>query len=99
MTIKELEQIMVKYGVAIKAIPKKMISVYEKSHINEYPHGEVKYLEGYQREMLVVESEPKNAGKFVIVKNTGTSTNIWFVKEFYNSIEEAVNALLDSKGE
>ena len=97
MTLQELEQVMIEYGIAIKAIPNKMKSVYEKSHINEYPNGYIKYLEEYKREMLIVEYEPKNAGKFVIVDNTGTSSSVWFVNDFYDSIEDAVESLLKNK--
>lgn len=96
MTIQELEQIMVENAVTIKAIPEKVVSIFEKSHLNEYPNGCIQYLEQYKREMLVVETVPKNAGKFVIGRNTGNSSVVRYEGKFYNSIEEAVADLLNS---
>lgn len=95
MTIQELEQIMIENAVTIKAIPKKVISVFEKSHLVEYPNGRIQYLEAYKREMLVVETIPKNAGKFVIGMNTGNSSVVRYEGKFYGSIEEAVADLIE----
>jgi len=100
MTIQELEKIMVQYGVAIRAIPQTVISVYEASHIDQYPEGHLEFLEGYGREMLIVQKTPHKAGKFVIIPDNGTSTSVSFACEpFYDSIEDAVDALLEEMSE
>lgn len=66
MDLKTLEAIMVENGLIIRAIPKKIRHAFEKEHFEDYPDGEIKYLDEFKREMLVVERTPKNAGKFVI---------------------------------
>lgn len=96
MTIKELEKIMVENAITIKAIPNKVVSIFEKSHIDKYPNGCIQYLEQYKREMLVVETIPKNAGKFVIGKNTGNSSVVSYNGVFFDSIEDAVDSLFNS---
>lgn len=94
MTLEELGSIMQEHGLVLRAIPKKVRGVYEAYHKDDYPDGQVMYLEEHGREMLVVERVPKNAGKFLIesVKNTGDT--VWFSKRFFGSIEEAVGAVL-----
>ena len=95
MTIKELEQIMIQNAITIKAIPEKVVSVFEKCHLAEYPNGSIQYLDKYKREMLVVETIPKNAGKFVIGRNTGISSVVKYEGQFYDSIEDAIIDLLN----
>ena len=93
MTIKELETIMTKYGLIIRAIPEKEYSVFEPQHINKYPNGKIQFRFG--REMLVVEETPLHAGKFIIESQRNSLTAVWFKKEkFYDSIEEAVADIL-----
>ena len=97
MEIKELEDIMITHSVVLRAIPKKVVGVYEKQHIDSYPTGTIQYLERYKREMLVVESIPKNAGKFIFECQRNTSSSVHFSgKKFFDSIEEAVADLLES---
>ncbi len=86
---------MVENAITIKAIPEKVVSIFEKSHLDKYPNGRIQYLDKYKREMLVVETVPKNAGKFVIGVNTGNSSVVRYEGKFYNSIEEAVADLLN----
>lgn len=95
MDIKELEKIMISHGVALRAIPEKVRHVLEKQHIDRYPNGTIEYLDEFKREMLVFESIPKNAGKFILVKNQATSCNVSFTgKEYFDSIEQAMESLL-----
>lgn len=97
MEIKELEDIMVTHSVVLRAIPKKVVDVYEKQHIDSYPTGTIRYLERYKREMLVVESIPKNAGKFLFEQQNNTASMVQFRgKKYFDSIEEAVADLLEN---
>lgn len=98
MDIRDLETIMVSYGVVLRAIPEKVRGIYEKRHIDKYPNGVIKYLDDFKREMLVVETIPKNAGKFIFECVPNTSSVVQFKgKKYYNSIEDAVEDLLKSK--
>lgn len=100
MDVKTLEEIMAAHSVVLRAIPKVLVEVYETRHITTYPHGVIKYLERFKREMLVVERIPENAGKFIFELAPNTSSTVkFYAKKYYNSIEEAVNGLLESKGE
>ena len=95
MTIKELEDVMAKYGLVIRAIPEKEYSVFEPQHIDKYPNGKIESRFG--RKMLVVEETPLHAGKFIIEIQRNSLTAVWFKKEkFYDSIEEAVADILTS---
>lgn len=96
MDIKELEQIMIKNGIVLRAIPDKVVMVCEKEHIDTFPNGEIQYLDEYKREMLVMETVPDHAGKFLIESDKNTCRNIRFGSEkYYNSIEEALKSLND----
>lgn len=90
MTIEELERIMVEHGATIRAIPKVIVGVYEKRHIDKYPDGRIEYFDSFKREMLVTESAPKNAGKFLLKSKCGTGCMVEFERKFYDSIEQAV---------
>lgn len=95
MNIKELESIMIEYGVVLRAIPKTVRGVYEKYHIDKYPNGTIEYLEEYKREMLVVISVPKNAGKFVFECQKNTISGVQFQgNKYFDSIELAIADLL-----
>lgn len=97
MDIKELEEIMIEHGVVLRAIPKKVRGVYEKYHADEFPNGTIEYLEDFKREMLVVWSIPKNAGKFTFECEKHTGSTVKFRgKKFFDSIEEAVKDLIGS---
>ena len=95
MDVTELGEIMVKYGIALRAIPAEVCGVFEKTHIAEYPSWQIVYLKEFKREMLITKRIPKNAGKFIFECNCGTETLVPFTsKEYYDSIEEAVGAFL-----
>ncbi len=94
MTVKELEQLMIDNALIIRAVPKKVVQVFEKSHLKDFPNGKIQYIEKYKREMLVVETVPKNAGKFLIGRNLENSSIVRYEGQVYDSIEEAVNDVL-----
>lgn len=94
MDLKELEKIMIEYGVVIRAIPMTVREVYAKEHIKKYPNGEIKYLPEYKKEMLVVIRVPQSAGKFVIESAKHTMTQIQFRGiEYFDTIEDAIKSL------
>lgn len=100
MNIDELEATMSQYGMVIRAIPEKIRGVYEVSHQDLFPNGQIMYLEEYKREMLVVETRPQHAGKFVIECARHTYSRVQFNgKKFYDTISEAVNDVLRQKKE
>lgn len=96
MELKQLEDLMVAHGVALRAIPKRDISVYEKQHAARFPGGTICFLRSYGREMLVVEKVPAYAGKFIF-EYAGTSSIVTFSgKKYFDSIEEAAAALAEA---
>jgi len=98
MKISEIEQMMIEYGVTLRAIPLKVRSIYEVTQADRFPEGKVVYLEKFKREMLIVERVPQNAGKFVFESNCGTVSTVHFCNEvYYDSIEEVINALRESR--
>jgi hypothetical protein len=95
MTLIELENILIEYGAALRAIPAEVYEVYAKTHIEDFPNGQIVYLDEFKREMLVVKSIPTNAGKFVFEHNCGTGRMVRFTgRQYYNSIEEVIESLL-----
>lgn len=95
MDIRELEAVMVKYGLVIKAVPEKVTGVYEKEHADMFPDGETKYLDEYKRDMLVVESVPEHAGKFLFSQVKNTDSTVRFKGEkFYDSIEHGIHDIM-----
>lgn len=96
MDIKELEEIMISEGIVLRAIPSKTVGIYEKYHINEFPHGTIQYLDEYKREMLVVESIPELAGKFLLQTAKHQNCIVRFDnKELFDSIEDAMKKYMD----
>lgn len=96
MDIKDIERVLVTYGVAIRAIPARERKVLEAYHAKDFPNGRVEYLPAYKREMLVVERVPEHAGKFTfeVVGNT-VSTVTFSGNRYYDSIEGVIAALLE----
>lgn len=95
MNIKELETIMAKYGVAIRAIPEMARDVFDVRHKDKYPDGRVQFLPEYKRDMLVVERRPEHGGQFIMEHGLKTMSGVSFKgKKYYASIEEAINDLL-----
>jgi len=86
---------MVEHGVCIRAVPNRWNKILEAQHINEYPDGKIVFLPEYKREMLVVDTVPKCAGKFLVKTGLGTGAGVNFTGgEFYDSLEEVVDAIM-----
>lgn len=100
MTIAELEEIMVKEGLVVRAMPKTIVGIYERteSNIKNMPNGKIVYLEKFKREMLVVEKTPKAGGKFFVTSAKNTNSTVCFKNETFDSIEEAIENYLNKKG-
>lgn len=91
MNLKELETIMISYGIALRAIPREITEIYEQNHSNKYTNGEIRYLADFKREMLIVRRVPKNAGKFIAEIKVGSGSSVLFnSKKVYDSIEQAI---------
>jgi len=98
MTIKELEKIMIEQGVILRAIPLKIHHVYADCDISLHPDGRLEYHKEYKREMTIVDSIPKNAGKFVIESEECTGAMARFYgKKLYDNIEDAIADLPKNK--
>ena len=95
MTLEQLSEIMVKYNLSIRAIPKVVREVYEESAKKHMIGGKIEYLPKFKRNMYVRYTTPQNAGKFMCVKNNGTLASINFSKvKGFNTIEDAVKDYL-----
>lgn len=89
MNLKDLEQIMVKHGLSIRAIPEKSRSICELCHKDMYPNGKQMYLPEFGRDMWVIEEENTHAGQFVVEEHCGVSSIVRFSGDrFFNSLEE-----------
>ena len=98
MTVVELEKIMIEHGVTLRAIPTEVYGVYEKTHAEEFPDGQILYLDRFKQEMVIVKRIPENAGKFIFKRNCDTASAVRFEgQRYYDSIEEAIEALLQSE--
>ncbi len=96
VTIGQLEEIMISHGAVIRAIPREIIHVMEKRHADRYPNGEIRYLDKYKREMLVVKEIPECAGKFIVQEERHTCSIVKFRKPvFLDSIEDVVRHLTE----
>lgn len=94
MDISELGRLMVEHGACLRAIPNRARSVVEVQHADQYPTGKIVFLPEYDREMLVVESVPAHAGRFLVETCIGTSSTVHFSNEkFYSTLEEAVSVI------
>lgn len=89
MTLLEFERFMRENSLVVRAIPQKVVHVFEASHIGEYPDGKIEFLPEYHRNMLLLEEVPEHAGMFVaeIQCNTAKSTR-FSSKKYYASLEE-----------
>ena len=94
MEIDELEYLMQKHGLAIRAIPLLMKSIYDKEHIDEFPNGKIEYVEHFQRAMCVVYEPPQNAGKFMIEKVNHTYSQVNFKNKYFDTIEDAIEYII-----
>lgn len=98
-TINELEELMIKHGLIIRAIKPYHIEIFEVRHKDKYPDSEEYYDEQLKRNMLRRKVDHgKNANKFIIQKEETKCAMVRFDKPtFFDSIEEAVNSLSINK--
>ena len=104
--LSELEKLMVEYGVVIRAIPHEYVSRIEVRHKDKYPDGVVYYDEKAKRDMLRVTIKNSKGGKFLIttMHTQGNVLNWWQLEReskqvvFYDSLTDAIEALLAHKG-
>ena len=100
VTVAELEKIMIEKCIAIRAMPKEVRGIYEKSNFKrfskdkKYTSCEIKYLKDFKREMCVVKSIPKGAGKFVIEQAKSNMSDVNFHGIYFDSIEDAVKSII-----
>ena len=90
LTVEELEILMVKHGIALRAIPQRVQDILEVHHKDKFPDGKIVYMDDFHREMLIVESIPKHAGEFLMECRQETSSMVVFQRNFYKSINMAV---------
>lgn len=91
MDIEVLEKIMRQNSLVVRAIPAKSIKILETEHADMYPEGHLMHMPGFNREMLVVETEPEHAGQFIVEQQRNTAMRTQFgAKKYYNSLEEVI---------
>lgn len=91
MTIEELEKIMIKYGIVVRAIPRYEYGTIDTQHKSQYPESIEYFDPRFNRNMLRIKKENHYAGKFMIVKNIDTCAIVPFYKpKYFDSIEEAI---------
>lgn len=90
-TIEKLESTMRQFSLCIRAIPLKTTRILEASHIIEFPNGKVVKLPEFNREMVVVENTPENAGKFIVEQQMNTDkTTRFHPSKYYDSLENVL---------
>ena len=90
--ISDLEKIMVRDNICIRAVPQKITSIIETRHIDMFPEGKIIYLPDFKREMLVIEETPANPGTFVFEKLKGKNGTVRFSpKIFYKSLTDMLD--------
>jgi len=96
----KLEQIMIEKGAVIRAIPNEHVEVYETSHKDKFPEGEVRYSPKFKREMLHVTVKNTFGGKFIVSQETYQTQIISDWKRtdngeiiYYDSLFDAIKSL------
>lgn len=90
MDIYSLSDIFIENGIVLRAIPHRIREIYDTRHADKFPNGEIRFLEEYKRDMLVVERVPKCAGKFLIECARHTDNMVRFSGRFFDSIDDAI---------
>lgn len=97
MSLEELQELMIKHGAVIRAVPRVVRGICETSHASRFPTGVISYVPEYKRDMLVVDRMPRTGGKFYVesVKNTGNTVtfNGHNGTNCFDTIEEAIMSL------
>lgn len=102
--LKELEELMIKYGGCIRAIPTITRERFEVRHFNDpdlcgpdIVKKEIIYQEDFKREMVVIERIPHHAGMFLFETGNITSAQIRFSgKKYYNTLAEVIEAIKEN---
>lgn len=103
--LEELARLMVERGACLRAIPMSVRETVEARHASDkryenpaYVKKEIKFLEGFRREMFVAERRPEHAGMFLLETGLGTMSTVRFSgKEYYGSLDEVLDALRESR--
>lgn len=90
-----LAELMMKYRVVVRAIPKKIRCIVDKRHIDQFPDGKIVYMEEYKREMLVYYEFPQHGGQFLVTQCRGTNASVDFRKPhfYFNSLFDIIEFL------
>lgn len=100
MDLNELNDIFINKGIVLRAIPRKVKGIYEKSHAHDFPDGKIQYLDEFRREMLVLEYVPEHAGEFLIEFAKNTDSIVRFSeKKYFVSLEDALTSILEMRSE
>lgn len=95
ISLEILETLMKKHGAVIRAIPEEVTHIFEKRHADHYD-GEIRYLDEFKREMLIVKETPKHAGEFLVLPCCETSNIVDFKNaQYFKSITDAAEYLMD----
>lgn len=103
--LEELARLMVERGACLRAIPMSVRETVEARHASDkcyenpaYVKKEVKFLEGFRREMFVAERRPEHAGMFLLETGLGTMSTVRFSgREYYGSLDEVLDALREAR--
>ena len=96
--ILKLQELMIKHGLVIRAIPHEYSATYEARHKDKHPHGIEYFDKKVGRNMLRVTHKNSKGGKFIIVKQGWQGDMVRFGSNivFYDSIEQAVNSVVNT---
>ena len=76
-TIENLQELMIKHGAIIRAIPEHEINLLEPRYKDEYPDAEIVYDERYKRNFIRVETKLSLGKKFIIGIKHNQDSKIW----------------------
>lgn len=103
--LEELAVRMAGSGACVRAVPASVRSVVEARHAGDPVYGgpdiiskEIRFLEKYGRDMLVVERRPPHAGEFLLETGAGTSASVRFSGgTYYKSLTDVLDALKEPR--
>lgn len=87
---------MAKTGAVIRAIPDEVTSIYEVTHKDKFPHGDIFFNPKYGRDMLHVKHKPNLAGQFMVAFAPNDSARLAFDKSLsFESFEAAAKFIIE----
>lgn len=102
-TIENLQELMIKHGVIIRAIPEYEINLLEPRYKDKYPDAEVIYDERYKRNFIRVETKLSLGKKFIVGIKHNQMSKVWddnWIRDpktkkilSFNNLEEVYNYL------